>query len=355
MSVRVRQTILAALLAFGLLLPLAAAAATVDYKIVTASERGTYIQIGRDLAKFIAPAADINLEVLPSAGSAENVQRLRYEPGVKLALVQSDVYQAFLDQAAAGNGEAGAMIRPLRVVMPLYNEEIYFIARADSKLEYVHDIDGSRVNLGPLRSGTAMSAITIYRQMFGHPIADANASFLSNEDALLKLVGDKSVDVVVVVAGQPAKLLVDMKPEARKLVKLLKFDAQQPGSAAALKTYFPATILAANYPNLLSEDIPGVAVKAFLVTYDYPRADTIQHLTRFAGALCDGFAKLQAEGHPKWREVKLELPPLGRGWAYYPPMERQLRSCIAKNAATAAAVRNKANCTQQEHVLGLCD
>ena len=45
---------------------------------------------------------------LPSAGSAENVQRLRYEPGVKFALVQSDVYQAFLDQGKAGNAEAGA-------------------------------------------------------------------------------------------------------------------------------------------------------------------------------------------------------------------------------------------------------
>jgi TRAP-type uncharacterized transport system substrate-binding protein len=53
-----------------------------EYKIVTASERGTYIQIGRDLAKFIAPEANIALEVLPSAGSAENVRRLRYEPGV---------------------------------------------------------------------------------------------------------------------------------------------------------------------------------------------------------------------------------------------------------------------------------
>jgi TRAP-type uncharacterized transport system substrate-binding protein len=76
------------------------AVAAVDYKIVTASERGTYIQIGRNLAQFIAPGSDIELEALPSAGSAENVRRLRFEPGVKFALVQSDVYQAFLDQAA---------------------------------------------------------------------------------------------------------------------------------------------------------------------------------------------------------------------------------------------------------------
>ena len=93
-------------IALALSLCTATAWPQVQYKIVTASERGTYIQIGRDLAKFVAPDADIELEVLPSAGSAENVQRLRYEPGVKFALVQSDVYQAFLDQADSGNAEA---------------------------------------------------------------------------------------------------------------------------------------------------------------------------------------------------------------------------------------------------------
>ncbi|HEY6514122.1 MAG TPA: C4-dicarboxylate ABC transporter substrate-binding protein, partial [Burkholderiaceae bacterium] len=46
--------------------------AATAYKIVTASERGTYIQIGKDLAKFVAPQAQIELEALPSAGSAEN-------------------------------------------------------------------------------------------------------------------------------------------------------------------------------------------------------------------------------------------------------------------------------------------
>ena len=81
-----------------------------DYKIVTASERGTYIKIGRDLAQFVAPPADIRLEAVPSPGSAENVRLLRNEPGVKLALVQSDVYQSFLDIAASGNLAARALI-----------------------------------------------------------------------------------------------------------------------------------------------------------------------------------------------------------------------------------------------------
>ena len=333
------------------LAPLALQAATpIPYKIVTASERGTYIQIGRDLAKFVAPAADVELEVLPSAGSAENVQRLRFEPGVKFALVQSDVYQAFLDLAATGNAEAGEMIRPLRVIMPLYNEEIYFIVRSDSPLNFVHEIKDAKINVGPLRSGTAMSATTIYRQLFGTALPDANASFLSNEEALLKLVGDSGPDVVVAVMGQPAKLLVDMKPEARKLIKLLKFDSANPASAAAFKTYFPATIRASSYPNLLEADVPGAAVKAFLVTYDYKLGTSVERLGKFARSLCQNFPQLQSEGHPKWREVQLAIPDLPRGWAYYQPVQRELKACISGVPSRPAPLA----CTQQAKILGLC-
>lgn len=354
----IRNSVAAAL---GTVLALAAQAASIDYKIVTASERGTYIQIGRDLARFVAPQADIALEALPSAGSAENVQRLRSEPGVKLALVQSDVYQAFLDRAAAGNPQAAETIRPLRVVMPLYNEEIYFITRADSPLQHVHEIKDARINVGPLLSGTALSATTLYKQMFGKPLPEGQASYLSNEDALVKLTVDKSVDVVVAVAGQPAKLLVDMKPEARQLIRLLKFDAANPASKAALQTYFPSVVKASNYPNLLAEDVPGVAVKAFLVTFNYGRSETTAHLSRFARSLCQNFPTLQAEGHPKWKEVNLALPPLGKGWSYYAPMVREFNSCVSEHARAGRAIQPVVNpapaapqCPQQERILGLC-
>ena len=328
----------------------ATAFAQVPFKIVTASERGTYIQIGRDLAKFVTPEAGIELEALPSAGSAENVRRLRHEPGVKFALVQSDVYQAFLDQDKAGNAEAGVLIRPLRVIMPLYNEEIYFIARADSNLEFVHEIKDAKINVGPLLSGTAMSSITLYRQLFNTAMPEGNASYLTNEDALVKLTVDKTIDVVVVVAGQPTKLLVDMKPEARQLIKLLKFDATRPESKEALKTYFAATVRTASYPNLLTQDLPAIAVRAYLVTYDYSLGSTVNSLRKFARSLCQNFGLLQTQGHPKWREVDLTLPPLGRGWTYYPPMAKEIQSCTAgKQAAVPAKV-----CTQQERILGFC-
>ena len=196
-----------------------------------------------------------------------------------------------------------------------------------------------------------MSATTLYRQMFDAAIPESNVSYLSNEEALVKLTGDKSVDVVVVVAGQPAKLLADMAPEARQLIKLLRFDAARPESQAALKTYFPVTVRAASYPKLLADDVPGLAVKAYLVTYDYALGGTVSSLRKFARSLCQNFPTLQASGHPKWREVDLTLPALGRGWLYYPPMAREIQSCAANPQAPAPAL---ANCSQQQRILGLC-
>lgn len=340
-------------LAFSLIA--GAAIAQVPFKIVTASERGTYIQIGRDLGKFVAPGAGIDLEALPSAGSAENVRRLRHEPGVKFALVQSDVVQAFLDQAASGNSEARELVAPLRVILPLYNEEIYFVARADAPFNFVHEIRDARINVGPLLSGTAMTATTLYRQMFDRPLAEAQSTYLSNEDALVNLIGDRSIDVVAIVAGQPAKLLADMKPEARELIKLLRFDPTHPSSQAALRTYYAANIRAESYPNLLTEDVAGVAVKAFLVTYDYRLGSTISSLVRFARSLCANFNVLQSEGHPKWREVQLALPELPRGWSYYPPMQRELQRCIARQRPRpSSAPASGPACTQEMRILGFC-
>jgi TRAP-type uncharacterized transport system substrate-binding protein len=244
------------------------------------------------------------------------------------------------------------MIRPLRVIMPLYNEEIYFIVREDSPLNYLHEIRNAKINAGELGSGTALTSTTLYRLMFGGPVPQANASFMSNEDALVKLITDKSVDVVSIIAGQPAKLLVDMKPEARKLIRLLRFDPSQPASQAALKTYVAATVRATSYPNLLGEDVPALAVKAYLVTYDFSLKQTEDSLRRFAKSLCQNFATLQEKGHPKWREVDMALPDLGRGWAYYPAAATELRACIAARAKPKAPPPRP--CSQQEQVLGLC-
>jgi TRAP transporter TAXI family solute receptor len=334
----------------ALLFPYGAAQAAAAYKIVTADVRGTYHAIAGDLAKFVAPGADIQLEPVPTSGSAENIKLLRFEPYVKLAIVQADVYQAFVDRAAKANREASRMIGPLRVILPLYNTEIHYVARADSPLNYLHDIKDAKINGGLLGSGAAFITHTLYRMMFKAAIPEANASYLPNAEALIKLITDKSVDVVVIAAGQPAPIIANMKPEAQKYIKLLKFDPAHPTSKQPLAIYSPATVRAKSYPNLLHEDFTTISVGAFLVTYDYQLQGTVEHLKRFARSLCQNFSVLQEKGHPKWREVQLALPALNDGWTYYGPTAKEIRSCLAaqKPARPAKA------CGPEERILGLC-
>ena len=357
MTRRLITTFIGAFTAAALHLYSGAAVAAAEYKIVTANGKGTYFAIGVDLAKFVAPDADIQLEVLPTAGSAANIKHLRYDPGVKLAIVQADVYQAFLDRAAAGNSEARTIIRPLRVILPLYNTEIHYIVRADSPLNYLHDIRNAKINGGVVGSGAALITHTLYRMMFGGPIPEANASYLSNEEALVKLIGDKSVDVVVVAAGQPAPLITNMKPEAQKYIKLLKFDPNHASSKLPLTVYSHSVINASSYPNLLQNSFTTISVGAFLVTYDFNLEGTVDHLTRFARSLCQNFSTLQAQGHPKWKEVNLSLPKLGPGWTYYAPTTREIRSCLAKTPTTRSKRPTRPAgkpCSAEEKILGFC-
>ena len=345
------------------LAPLAAAlmlqclpAQAVPYKIVTADQRGTYYAIGQDLAKLVAPQAGIELEVMPTSGSAENIKLLRHEPGVKLAIVQADVYQAFVDRASGANKEAARIIRPLRVILPLYNTEIHYLARADSDLNYIHDLKDAKINGGLVGSGAAFITHTLYRMMFNGAIPEASASYLPNNEALVKLIGDKSIDVAVVAAGQPAPLIANMKPEAQKFIKLLKFDPKHPSSKQPMSIYSPATVRASSYPNLIKDDFTTISVGAFLVTYDYSLQGTVEHLTKFARALCQQFPALQDKGHAKWKDVELALPPLNDGWTYYGPTAKELRACRASQQQQQAKVAKPAKaCSAEEKILGLCN
>jgi len=341
-----RRILLACGMAAALLLQCMPAQAAAAFKVVTADARGTYFAIGGDLAKFVAPNANIDLEVVTTSGSAENIRLLRQAPGVKFAIVQADVYQAFVDRASAANREAARIIRPLRVILPLYNTEIHYVARADSELNYLHDLKNAKINGGLVGSGAAFITHTLYRMMFNAPIPEANASYLANQEALIKLISDKSIDVAVVAAGQPAPIIANMKPEAQKFIKLLKFDPSHPSSKLPLTIYSAATVRASSYPNLLKDNFTTISVGAFLVTYDYNLQGTVDYLVRFARSLCQNFSTLQEKGHPKWREVELALPALNPGWTYYPPTTREIRNCLAAQA--------KPPCSAEERVLGFC-
>jgi uncharacterized protein len=330
-------------LALALLLSFEARAASgdSDLQIATGSERSTAIDAARDMTVLVAPDARVMLEAVPSSGSVENVRRLRHDRNVRLALVQADVFQAYVDLAAGGDAEAAELIRPLRVVVPLFEEEIHFVVRADSPLRFVDEIRDARINLGERGSGSALTTASLYRLMFDAALPDRNASNWSDEDALVRLVSDRSVDVVVLVGGQPMRLIEDMKPEARQLVKLLRFSEGHASRDKVVGRYALGTLRQTSYPNLLTRDIETLSVRTVLFTTDGTTmsAQARDGVVRLASSLCRNLDRLKRHGHPKWREVEVRLPDLGRGWIYHAASSRALSTCIADRVGSRSDAR----------------
>lgn len=317
--------------------------------IATGPEQSAQAGIGRDIARFVGPAAGLDIEVLTGAGPADSVERLLDVPGVKLALLPSDTAFAFANAARRGNADANRLLAPIRVITPLYREPIYLIVRAESPLNFVHDIRDAHINAGPLKSSSALTAITLYRLMFDAPIPDDHVSFLDQQEALARLTGDHSVDVVVVVAEQPTELLANMKPEARQFIKLLKFDATAPTAASALRLYDATTVRATSYPNLLDEDLPALSTTLYLTTYGPRRNEDNARLTRFAKAWCQQLPHMKNEGAPLWHQVELAPAELKPGWHYAKTAVQETAACSGSTVPLPAPT-----CSQQERVLGLC-
>jgi hypothetical protein len=291
--------------------------------ILDGSERSTNAQIVSGIATFIAKPAGIELDVRHSAGPPDLLVRLREGSGQQFAVMQADVAEALLSAAARGNTEASQFLAPIRVMAPLHEEDIYFMVRRDSPLEFVHEIENSRINLGTRNGSTALTVATLYRIMFNAAIPERQTGFLSHQDALVKLT-EGTVDVVALVSPHPARRLADMKPGARRFVKLLKFDPNHPSASRTLKVYSAKVIPAANYPNLLIEDLPALAVKIYLVSHG--TNDALQE--RFANSWCQNLPRLRDEGHPALRGLELALPQLAFGWQYSPPFESKINACM---------------------------
>lgn len=247
-----------------------------------------------ELARALAADAALPLDVRAGPGGLAALQA--GDGPARLAIVRYDALQA----AASGGPQ-----RALAVVAPLYTEEIHLVVRADSPLRFIHEIKAQRINVGTADGGLALTAGNLYRRMFGAPIPKTADAALDTADALQRLVAGKTLDVVVLVAPQPAEALAALPPEARSAVRLLRLAPDHPASRKALQAYLPATVQGPG-----NAATPTLAAMAFLITTGMQDAASSDAVTRFTRALCNSLPGLQARGDAKWREVRpgLQLP-----------------------------------------------
>jgi len=256
--------------------------------IVTGNVTGTYIKIGEDIKKIAEPS-HISLQVFESAGSIQNVFDVRRKRGIQLGIVQSDVLDYIRD--ISDDNELKTIAAKLAAVYPLYKEEVHVLG--DLSLKTLQDLHGKRVAIGPQRSGTYLTAKTIF---FQTGITPSKEVFLGGKEALDSLRRGE-IDAMLYVAGAPATLFSENTTADDKF-QLIGVDDK------ALDSYLTAVIPAGTY-KWQESDVKTVAVKAVLITFSYA-GEQCQNVAKVAKIIHENKAWLDANGHPKWREVNLD-------------------------------------------------
>jgi hypothetical protein len=289
-----------------------------EMAIMTGSEKGTYYQFGLNLQQLVK-SKGIELSVIPSTGSVENLYAVYQRPRTQMGIVQSDVL-AFVSRLQS-NPTLTKIAQKTKMVFPLYNEEIHLLGKRD-----VADFDqltGKRVAVGEDGSGTYLTARLLFEVSGVKP---GEMVAIGTAEALAQLKAG-AIDAMFYVAGFPVKLFTEGVTEKDGLALI-------PVSSAKAAEFYPKTKIPANTYSWQPADVSTLAVKAVLVSYDFRNLDC-ELVGRLGQLVYENFNWLKENGHPKWKSVDLNYPL--KGWEQYDCVKKYL----AKKAPQAAPAQTK--------------
>ncbi len=294
----------------GLAVPLQAATpAVTELNLMTGREAGTYYQMGRDLKK-LASQHQIDLAVIPSAGSLENIFKVYEYPSLQLGFSQFDSLSLVAMEAAVGEDEdsveLGKVANSLQLVLPLFYEEVHVIAKSP-EIKQMTDLNGKRVALGDVVSGAYGTAATLLELLEIKPAEERDLDAVTALEALRQ--GD--IDALIQVVGAPAPLFAG-PVEGTNALHLIPIPVSEKLAKNELfQTFYRTTTIPAATYRWQESPISTIAVGAVLFTSDKgPDEVRCRAIGRFAKVMYDNLNELGRTGHPKWKSVTIDREAL---------------------------------------------
>ena len=171
-------------------------------RIATGAADGAYHSFAQQYARLLARDG-ITLEVIPTAGTVDNLELLK-SGEVSLALVQ-------------GGCATDADRADLQSLGSLFLEAVWVFTPRVSPIHRLNELEGRRVTVGPLGSGTQLLA----KQLLGaNGVSESNATFVHTETAdfmPLLLRGELDAGIVVASAEAPVVHTLAQQPQLELL------------------------------------------------------------------------------------------------------------------------------------------
>ena len=243
-----------------------------------------------------------------TGGSVENIASVAAGT-MEMGLSQADV--AYWSYFGTGSFEGDKPKDSLRALANLFPENIHVIARTESGIKTLKDLEGKRVSLGGPGSGSRVDARLIL-SAYGLKFSEMRLSNLELEASTDALIANE-IDAFFLVSGAPVLAIQDLAertdltfvpldgPTATKLTKIFPF---------FVKGTIPQGVYGDN-PSTETLDVGAV-----LITRDDMDDDLAYGITR--AIWHPNTAPLLANGHPRARFMSLSRAVKGIGLKLHP-------------------------------------
>jgi TRAP-type uncharacterized transport system substrate-binding protein len=276
---------------------------------------GAPIRLAAEIARVVDDGD--NLHVLPvvTRGATENVNSLLYLRGIDAAIINSDVLDEYKSQVPD-------IQRRLAYVLNLFPSELHIFVRPEIKS--LNDLVGKKVNFNNQGTAAAYSGPLIFSRLG----LDVEKTFIPHQVALEQMRKGEMA-AVVFITSKPVDAFVRGRWEPGFKFLPLPYESKFEDY------YLPATLDAADYPNLIKQDerVATIAVPTALVAFNWPvKSNRFERVARFVDYLFSRIDKLQAPGFdPKWKSINLAatVPGLTRFPAAQAWLDRQSRATQA--------------------------
>jgi hypothetical protein len=250
--------------------------------IATGPSDGSYFQIAQDI-KNVASKDGIDLQVMPTKGSLENLELLG-SGKVDLAIVQLDALRFISDVVKQDLGLD--LFDKIKVVLNLYPEEIHILTNKKD-IQTFYNLEGKRVSVGPPGGGTAVTAAVLFN------VYDIKAT-VSEEpfEEAVKKMEQGSLDAVIFVGGAPV-------PFIGKLTG--KFSFVRLPSNPVLEQIYLRTSLGKQLYGWAGADTETYAVPAAMMGLDKRDEKYVTQVQQLVLTILNNREFLEAKGHPKWK------------------------------------------------------
>ncbi|MDX8047321.1 TAXI family TRAP transporter solute-binding subunit [Gracilibacillus sp. S3-1-1] len=278
--------------------------------ILTGGEAGVYFPLGVAMAEIMDEHVDdVSATGIASGASVVNSNELN-DGQAEFALIQNDVAY----YAHEGTHMFDEVVDGFSGVFTIYPETIQIVTLADSGIETVEDLEGKRVAVGDVGSGTEANAEQI---LAAHDMTfdDISAEWMDFGDASTN-IQDGNIDAAFVTAGTPTGSIQELAASAD--VSIVSISEDKIAQLEEDYPYYTREDLDADTYESFDGTATTVAVQAMLIVRDDLPEDEVYELTK---SIFDNLDSMQ-NAHERGNDLTLDTAQSGMSIDLHPGAQR---------------------------------